>query len=349
MNLMKKLAAAGMAVVLGAAMTACHTGEGTKWVARAGDLEVPAGIYIDKLYSQYYTVTDTFADENGALPDKPLQQQIDGVPVTQKIIDAAKEDLGKYIAAEVKFAELGLELPETDVHQTDAMIESYWPYIGTSYTTNGISKESYRSTVLNEAKKNQIFLSIYDSGGPEEVPESELREKFEKDVAKIIVVPLQLGASEDEAKKQEEADKTRAKIDEYYKMLADGTDMEEVYFQARKDASDDPDSVERPEPGSLFNFVIRDTSSYDEKITEAIFNAEIGKPVKVENDTTAYLFMRYDVSENPEDFNSRRATLLNLLRQDAFEAKLDEWAQSIEITYNEEAFKRYTPDKLKVS
>ena len=47
MNVAKRLAALGAAVLMVSGLAACSTGVDTKWVAKYGETTVPAGVYID--------------------------------------------------------------------------------------------------------------------------------------------------------------------------------------------------------------------------------------------------------------------------------------------------------------
>lgn len=349
MKAAQKLLSAVLAAAMCAGTAACHTGEDTKWIAKFGDETVPAGVYIYMLQEEYYTVTGQLpTDEEGNTPKNPLKEQLDGVPVSQKITEEARKDLNEYIAVEQKAAEMNVVIDPEEQAQVDAMAESYWNYLGESYTKIGVSRDSYQKMIQNSSKKSGVFDAVYGEGGTDAVPESELRDKYNKDVAKVIMLSQDFSTDEDAAAKEEADKKVRDTIDQYYKEIEDGTDMEDVYYQAQRESAEDPDSVEKPEKGQSFTFVIRDTSTLDEKVTEAIFNAEAGKPVKVETDTSLYLFVRYDANENPDDFASRRDTLTRLLREDQFNKLVEEWSASVTAEMNEKALQRYTPEKLDV-
>ena len=78
------------------------------------------------------------------------------------------------------------------------------------------------------------------------------------------------------------------------------------------------------------------------------FSAQVGEPVQVETDGGLYLFVRYDLEENPQDFEGYRDSILMALKREEFLAQVDEWAAALTgVTYNEEALGRYTPEKLK--
>lgn len=349
MKRLQKLLAVVLAAAMCAGLAACHTGQDTKWIAKIGEETVPAGVYLYMLHENYYSVASGLTDEEGNQVKNPLKEQVDGVPASQKITEASRKDLNEYLAIEQKSAELNVNATEEDQAQIDAMVEMYWGYVGDSYTQNGISKDSYRLALLNDAKQTAIFNAIYGEGGTDPVPESELKDKFNKDVAKVIMLSRELASDTDPAAKAEGDQAARDAIDQYYKELEDGMSMEDVYYQAQRENAEDPDSVEKPEAGQSFTFVIRGSSSLDEKVIDAIFAAEIGKPVKVETDTSVYLFVRYDANENPEDFNSRKDALTRMLRQDTFDKQVEEWGGAVTAEFNEKALQRYTPESLKMS
>ena len=343
MKFLKKAAALAVAGLMAASLAAC--GEEAVWAAKYGDVTIPAGVYIDELITQYSTVVT----ELGQDVKDPLKQQVDGVPASEKIVSEAKKGLAKFVAVEQKFDEMGLALTEADQASIDENVNFFWQYLKETYQANGISEESYRMAVSNETKMNAIFQAIYGVGGSEEVPESDLRAKFESDVAKVILIPLSFSTSEDAAEKGEADKKTRETIDQYYNELVGGADMEDVYYEARKLASGD-DTLEKPEPGTSYTFVNKTGGAYDQEVVDAVFAAELGKPVKVETAETAYLFVRYDVNENPDDFTSRRDTMLMLLKQDEFNERAEQWGEQLTgVEYNDAAFKRYTPEKLKLN
>ena len=166
---------------------------------------------------------------------------------------------------------------------------------------------------------------------------------------KILVIPLYFSTSEDEEVRAKNEKDTREMIQKYYEKAKAGEDMEEVVFEAHKEASSDPDSLTKPEPGSSYTFVSKSNPQYDDTIVKAIFDAPLGEPTIAESETGMYMFVRYDINENPNDFESRKMNLTEQLRGEAYNELVKEWANTLSgVTFNEKAFSRYTPSKLKV-
>lgn len=343
MRFLKQGAAGAMAALMAVGMMACNIGEDTKWVAQYGDQTVPAGVYITGVLNSYYSAVSLLETD----AKDPLKEQLDGQTVEAKVIEDAKTSLNRYIAVEQKFQEMGLTLPEETTSLLESQVESYWAYLGESFESNGISKSSYLLTMENDAKQSMIFEKMYGEGGEKEVPESELKEKFENDWAKIIIIPLSFKTDENGEVVNKEA--TQEAIQKYYDRAVAGEDMEELVYEAQKEGSSDPDSVTKPEPGTSYTFVSKDASQYTEELTNAIFEASVGEPVTVETETGMYLFKKYDITENPNDFVSRKSFLLSQLKGAEFQETLNQWAEEVTgVTYNDKALDRYNPGKLKL-
>ena len=139
------------------------------------DQTVPAGVYLIQMVEGYYGLLD----ESGVEDDALLKTQFDGQSGSQKVSDNARAALNAYIAVEEKFDELGLTPEPLAFEAIPQNAEMYWQYVGQVYERNGVSIDSYTKTLENTTKKSQVFNAIYGEGGSQEVPESEIRAKFE--------------------------------------------------------------------------------------------------------------------------------------------------------------------------
>ena len=125
MNVVKKGLAFGMALMMAGSMAACAGGD-TTWAAKAGDLTVPAGVYISQVMNAYYTVAAELPQDT----KDPLKEQIDGVLASDKMISDAKANLNKFIAVEQKFNELGLTMSDADTTLVNQMADFAQQLVG---------------------------------------------------------------------------------------------------------------------------------------------------------------------------------------------------------------------------
>lgn len=341
MNRMQKAASLALAALMAAGLCAC--GENATWAAKYGEATVPAGVYITGLMTEY----NELIGQAPADAKDPLKAEVEeGVTLSQAITQAAKDRLNDYIAVEEQFAAQALELAPEDQAAVESGMTG-WEFFRTTYEENGVSEASYRLVMENSAKQQRLFEATYGPGGSQEVPESELRGYFNENYAKVLMIPLTFSTSEDPETKESADQHTREVMDGFYRQLQEGADMEDVYYEARKLATGN-EELARPEPGTSYTFVNKQNTTYDQVLVDAIFSAQVGEPVQVETDGGLYLFVRYDLEENPQDFEGYRDSILMALKREEFLAQVDEWAAALTgVTYNEEALGRYTPEKLK--
>ena len=280
-------------------------------------------------------------------------------PIASRCGVFAKSDIQPLINDGAKKSDVAASVFQSVVNQTISGLACGKPIRGNVAFLGGplhfLSELGRRFVVTLQPQKaifpenSQVFNAIYGEGGSQEVPESEIRAKFETDYAKIIVIPLSFSGSEDEETKKEADQNTRDTINGYKQRADAGEDMEDLVYEARKQATGDED-LEKPEAGSSYTFVNRNNSQYGQPVTDAIFAAANGVPTVFEDENSIFLFTRYDITENENDFTSRKASILAEMKSQEFDALIAEWAIALsDVTYNEAAFKRYSAEKLKLS
>lgn len=122
--------------------------------------------------------------------------------------------------------------------------------------------------------------------------------------------------------------------------------FERIYFEARKEATGNTE-LERPEPGDSFTLIGRDSTSYSEEVLNAFFTAPLDTPTVIESEDGIYLFVRYDIKEDPEDFEVNKASLLSVLKGDEFEELVKDWAANLQgATLFQSSIDHYDPKKL---
>ncbi len=117
------------------------------------------------------------------------------------------------------------------------------------------------------------------------------------------------------------------------------------------DASDDSSSAdEENDPyknETMANFAsykdADEESSYAKMLSE-IDGLEQGVATAYENDTAYYILIKGDVTERTDYKEDNRTNLLQQMKSEEFQSKLDDWVSKINFVSNEKAIKRYTPE-----
>lgn len=116
------------------------------------------------------------------------------------------------------------------------------------------------------------------------------------------------------------------------------------------DSSDSEEEEEDPYPNeTMVNFGSYEEEDLDSdygKLLTEINGLEVGKATAYENDSAYYIIIKGDVSERTDYKEDNIDTILQEMKGDEFQTKIDEWVKAIKFTQNEKAIKRYTPETV---
>ena len=91
----------------------------------------------------------------------------------------------------------------------------------------------------------------------------------------------------------------------------------------------------------------KDEKDYDDKsykLNEFIYNMSAGEVKTYEDDNAYYIIARGDISERASAYaEENHDSLLQEMKGDEFQAKIDSWVEAMDIKVNDKALKRYTP------
>ncbi|MBR1562139.1 MAG: hypothetical protein IJ645_02920 [Ruminococcus sp.] len=91
----------------------------------------------------------------------------------------------------------------------------------------------------------------------------------------------------------------------------------------------------------------KDTKDYDDssyKLNEFINNMSAGSVETYENDTAYYIIAKGDVAERASEYaEENHDSLLQEMKSEDFQAKIDSWVEAMDFKINDKAIKRYTP------
>lgn len=189
----------------------CTVGTSTAEVITVGDFQLKAGVYI---YYQNTAVEEakSLALKDNAELDTEDTDALEACVIEDKkfldwVYDKTIVSCAEHIAVIQKFDELGLELAQEDIDLVNDYAESVYAEETNEYTDNGIGEESFKEILINTYKASEVFNAIYGEGGSANVQESELKEHYIENNARVRYVMLDLHDTEgndlDEAGKKE--------------------------------------------------------------------------------------------------------------------------------------------------
>ena len=181
MSFLKKCAAFLLAGVMTLSCAACAAD--TTWIMKKGELEMPAGVYLNNLMQSYFEATMEVED-----PSKDvLKQTIDGKDASEWIKEQALNATKESMALCDKFNQLGLSFSEQELATCQTQAKSYYEQSGDNLEKNGISQNSIELLYQITYMKTKVFDAIYGEGGEQEVSEQEMRDYYNENYIKMAV------------------------------------------------------------------------------------------------------------------------------------------------------------------
>ena len=132
-------------------------------------------------------------------------------------------------------------------------------------------------------------------------------------------------------------------LDESELVNDDGTvvDINDLLSSDEDGTEDDTNPNE-----TMFNFGELDEegkASITGKLADFVKGIDINKAAAYEDDSFYYVIMKGDVSENSADYASKnRDNLLQTMKGDDFQSKIDSWVEDMKFSENSDAIKKFT-------
>lgn len=247
-SVIKKAAAAALAVVLAATLCGCDRG----YIMTVEGMDIRNGVYLSLLRTAYSSAQDevkkqnsdeTSSDETSSVP--VTDEQIDGVSGSQWIKDEAMKAVRRFVAVQQKCDEFGLTLTEEELGEINSDINDMWDNeneylkyafgydtMGEYYESQGIGKESIKEINMVSKLQTKLLMYYYGKGGTLEVPESEIDEYLKENYA--VVKALGFAYTDASGKKLESDEDKKAVKDEaqaYADRINKGEKPADIFYE----------------------------------------------------------------------------------------------------------------------
>lgn len=114
-------------------------------------------------------------------------------------------------------------------------------------------------------------------------------------------------------------------------------------------SGEDADTVEEDPYAkeTLYNYGAMDDEAKESntgKLVEAVNALEVGVAAAYEDDNSYYIIIKGDITERSAEYAAENHdNMVQIMKSDDFQAKVDSWVEAIDIKENKDAIKRYTP------
>lgn len=339
---MKNFARKAAAVLLSGVFVLTTAGcSSTTWIAKSKGVTYPAGLYLMQTMTKAGEAAELVEDKTAS----PYTQTIDGIPTTQWIDEHSQQAIKKQIAVIQKFDEMGLSFTEEEQTSLNQMVDMYWSVYQSSYESNGISKKSYALSMEIGQKDGKVFEALYGKGGEFEVPEADMKAIYDENIISASQLKIDLKKKADDGEKV--ADEEAKKLaDEAYERAMKGEDFYTIITDVEKATSEDGKAEEHPTGKEHDVLVDKRTSTMEAETLKKLVEAAPGEIVMFEDENQMVIFKKRDAVGDKELFEQMKPTLLAEMKGEEYNQKVNEWAETVEVEFNQKSLKRYSAEKL---
>lgn len=354
MNFSKKLLVLLTAVAVLFSFAACSTKPADNIVAKNGELNVPAGVYIANVMAAYTEAQSIWKEENPEATEMRniIKEQILGMSAEQWINNNAQEKFKTFLMIETLFEKYGLELSEASLAEADQWMSYIWMSAEETYTMNGVSEESMRLVVLNSIKENYIFDYEYGVDGINDV-EDIAKEYYNENYERVVYLMLPKTAADAEGYTAEaEAEKLALIADAKAAVLAgDNVDAVAYAFHLAQGNVTAEDTLAEGSFDSVLDMTAISESDFS-LFAAAIKQAEIGTPNVFEDDNYYYFFYKkpLEVEYDTNTYLANRSDIVYDLKWEEFTGNLLTRAETelADWTIDSNLYSSFTAKKVKL-
>lgn len=350
MNRFKRFAAVLLALSLVASLAACHPKN--EIAMTVGDVQITSALYMCALIqadSEGRNKVDELAGDD-VTDINYYKQKIDNTDFSVWVKNRAEEVCKEYAAYEIKFEEAGLTLDGDTLSTIDTYVNYYWTSAGYSqiYEENGVNLDTYKKFFTYSYKSQEYFTSIYGKEGTNPVSDADLTTALSEN---YVLADLLTGSYTDSSTGTSMTDEEKAalktRFEGYVARLQGGESFAAIYNEYNGTTEEDSDATSdtgESAPQDKYAQALggektaSPSDNYD--TVKAMANAEAKL---IEADTGLTIAVRKDIMADPYYLESMNPQLLVLLKQDEFQAGIDEFIKTLTVDKN-----NYAVDRFKV-
>lgn len=257
---------------------------------------------------------------------------------------------------------------------------------GQNYEAGGISKKSYEAVQLVNKMSEKVFDAYYKKNGISATDEKDIATYFYDNYGRFQIIQVSLKEGNGDKITTDEGKKAKKEQAQgYVDRLLAGEDYETIYHEyedqvakekadaeaesnsgasskassesssavssASETASDDTTSSgasDSNEEEHDHEFLLSKTdTSPSEEFVKWAFELETGKGGVYEDDTVYYAVVRRDIKEREDWLTENHSNVLHVMKDDDYEAMLNETAKDYALDLNNDALNKYKPENLK--
>ncbi len=368
MKTIKRAAVLVLSCALLLTAVACHQPNET--VLTIGDVKIPSGLYLamqmDSFSSFTTNVQSTLSSgQSMSTVSDVLQHSYEDQSseewIRQQTLEAAK----LYAAVLTLFNEFGLEITAEEESNLAEWVDYYWSEdyqnMKSYYEPNGISKESFAELLRSGTRETKVFLHYYDRDGLEPVSDEDVLQGFRDNYVLVDALTISKTSTDSSGSStslsEDELAAAKEKLEGYAERINSGeASFDDIYLEYNTELNESFTMPEvTDEMSQLYPRAVPLSSADSSTANYELFSAlkenddfDFGRAYVVEDSSYYYLGVLRDITTDEfytED-DMYRQNVLNILKGDEFDTKLEEEADSLTVEQNDGLVRYYSPRKI---
>lgn len=362
MNLLKKMTAALLAVLMLASFAACHPKN--EVALTIGDVDITSAMYMCFLIQADGEARDAVDNANADNTDYDSNtvdyyaQKVDDTDFSAWVKNRAQEVAAEYAAYMTMFKDRELTLSDEDQSMIDTYVNHYWNTYGYSqmYEPNGVSLSTYKEYFSYSYKSKACFMSVYGADGTDPVADEEVRSTISANFAPVNVLTLSYSYKDSDNNtvdySEEEIAAIKEKAQTYAQRLRNGEKFGPLYLEENPSA--DTSSADTSDESIYATVFVSEaaqsyvsSSYYTHDHWDEASALAVGEVKVIDDDDKSLVMYKYqNVLDNEKYISTLTEPALYILKQSEFEEKIKADAAALEVQTNSYAVDRFNPSKI---
>ncbi|MBQ7935832.1 MAG: SurA N-terminal domain-containing protein [Clostridia bacterium] len=267
----------------------------------------------------------------------------DGVTLSDMVVEAVCNQLIVNKLYEIQFDALGLTLSDDEIAAINKDLSEMVEAAGgmTAFhevlAEKNYTYEEYEAELHAYAKKEKVLDYYFGENGVKPTSDQDIKDWYNLHNARIKTVSiLKVNASTWDPLSEADLENAKKKSEDAYAAALRKSDVD-LFDDVISIFSDSDDNE---------SFVVNEDNGYDEALTKAALDMEVGEVRWVETEYAYGVVKRYDGTADDVFTEEIRQVTLETIRSDEIDAYLEQWEENQTVTVNQKAISQYRPEKF---
>ncbi|MCQ2455414.1 MAG: hypothetical protein MJ090_04685 [Clostridia bacterium] len=343
MNIIKKSIAFILIAVLALSFCGCH--KPNEVAIKIGDLSFTSGYYLCALIESDMSARqeiDTKAQTDDSIDTSKenyyFSQKLEDKDFVTYVKDNALTKLKELASFKIKAKENNLKISEEELANADAYISYYWSTMSESFENNGVSKETFTEYFKDAYYADAYFDFIYDKGGKKEVASADIEKYKKENYAYADILTKDISTAEDSEK-----DAAKKQFEEFEKALKNNKSTFKDIYESFNNITDEQKQE------SYTSVIGSSKTDYENENFDTIKKMSVDEIKYIKTDISLTIVIKRDLAKATDQQDALNKQIIHDLKDEEFNKDMKTFQDSLKVTENKSATKRFNIKKFKYS